>query len=244
MHIPDGFLSRNICAALGMVALAVIGYALRKVRATLFERVKVLKRRLVPAQGPDIGDSSIKSRLSALGRKKVALMGAVGGFLFAAQMLNFPVKQGTSGHLVGGVLAAILLGPFEAALVMTIILTIQAFLFADGGILALGANIFNMGILATIGGYYLYYFLKKNLSGKKGMLLSAFIAAWLSVVLASIACSFELGFSGTYPLSRLLLAMVNLHILIGLCEALITVGILLFVLKTKPALLERKENET
>ena len=101
-----------------------------------------------------------------------------------------------------------------------------------------------MGILATIGGYYLYYFLKKNLSGKRGKLFSAFIAAWLSVVLASIACSFELGFSGTYPLSRLLPAMVNLHILIGLCEALITVGILLFVLKTKPALLERKENET
>lgn len=245
MHIPDGFLSRNICGAMGVVALAVIGYCIRRARAMLFEKVKVLKTKLVTAQGPGVGEYSTKSILSALGRKKASLMGAVGGFLFAAQMLNFPVKYGTSGHLIGGVLAAILLGPFEAAIVMTIILVVQAFLFSDGGIFALGANIFNMGILATIGGYYLYYFLKKNLSGKKGMLLSAFIAAWLSVVLASIACSLELGFSRIYSLSRTLPAMVNLHILIGLCEALITIGILLLVLKAKPELLKREgENET
>jgi len=245
MHIPDGFLSRNICVAMGMVALVVIGYCIRRARATLFERVKVLKRKLVTAQGPGMGEYSVKSRLSALGKKKASLMGVVGGFVFAAQMLNFPVKYGTSGHLVGGVLAAILLGPFEAALVMTAILVVQAFLFSDGGIFALGANIFNMGILATLGGYYLYYSLKKTLSKKGGMLFSAFIAAWLSVVLASIACSFELGLSGTYSLSRILPAMVNVHILIGLCEALITVGILTLVLKTKPELFkEGEEDET
>jgi cobalt/nickel transport system permease protein len=243
MHIPDGFLSRDICGAMGMTALAVVGYCIRKVRLTLFERVKVLKRSLVTVQGPGMGEYSLKDRLSALGKKKASLMGVVGGFIFAAQMLNFPVNYGTSGHLVGGVLTAILLGPFAAALVMTIILVVQAFLFADGGILALGANVFNMGILATIGGYYLYYSFKKMFSGKPGLLFSAFIASWFSVVLAALACSFELGFSGSCSLSQILPTMINVHILIGLTEALITVGILTFIFKTKPELLKREEQD-
>jgi cobalt/nickel transport system permease protein len=148
----------------------------------------------------------------------------VGSLVFAAQMFNFPVSSGTSGHLLGGVLAAVLLGPWAGAIVISTVLVIQSLFFADGGMFALGANIINMAGLGAIGGYYIYYWLKKLIKGESGRYVAAAIAAWASVVLASSLCAIEIGLSGTFPLMDVLKAMVKVHAVIGIAEALITVA--------------------
>jgi len=169
-------------------------------------------------------------------------MGITAAFIFAAQMINFPVAGGTSGHFMGGVLAAILLGPFTALLVMATVLIIQCLIFQDGGVTALGANIFNMGIIGAFVGYYIFSVLRKFLKNDKGFFVSAFAAAWLSIVIAAAACSLELSISGTVPLKTSLIAMTGFHALIGIGEGLITVAVLSFIKKTRPDLLEGKIN--
>lgn len=172
-----------------------------------------------------------------LDEKTIPLTGVLGAFVFAAQMLNFPVAGGTSGHFVGGALMGILLGPYIGTLVMTVVLVLQCLLFQDGGLTALGANIFNMGILATLVGYYTY-----TLSYKKlGRNISAFLAGFLSTVLASASCSFQLALSGTVPLRIVLPAMVSVHTLIGVGEGLITLFAINFLARVRPDLLEISE---
>ena len=117
--------------------------------------------------------------------KAVPLMGVTAAFIFAAQMLNFPIIGGTSGHLLGGVLAAVLLGPYAGAIVISLVLIVQSLVFQDGGLTALGANIFNMAFLGAMGGYFIYRFLRKI----AGLIISVGIASWLSVVIASFACA-------------------------------------------------------
>jgi len=173
--------------------------------------------------------------------KHIPLMGVTAAFIFAAQMLNFPVAGGTSGHLMGGVLAAILLGPFAGLLVMTTILIVQCFIFQDGGVTALGANIFNMGVVGAVVGYFIYLWLNKTIGGVKGMFVSAFAAGWLSIVLAASACALELAISGTVPVKVALPAMAGVHALIGVGEGLITAAVLGFVAKIRPDLLEIKK---
>jgi cobalt/nickel transport system permease protein len=168
-------------------------------------------------------------------------MGIMSAFIFAAQMLNFPVAGGTSGHLLGGVLAAVLLGPYAGAIVISVVLTAQCLIFQDGGLTTLGANIFNMAIIGTIGGYLIYNVIHKFAKGKTGMVVAIAISAWLSVVLASSACAVELAISGTIPLSVALPAMAGIHSLIGLGEAVITCLVVSFVLGVRPDLIYGKE---
>ncbi len=172
-----------------------------------------------------------------LGDKHVPMMGVLAAFIFAAQMLNVPVAGGTSGHMLGGVLTAVFLGPLSASIIMTVLFIVQAVFFQDGGITTLGANIFNMGLIGTIGGYYIYYGIKKAAGDDKGMFIGVAIAGWLSVVLASTACAIELAASGTVPLEIALPAMVSIHAIIGLIESGITIAVVGFVLKTRPDLL-------
>jgi cobalt/nickel transport system permease protein len=172
--------------------------------------------------------------------KVVPLMGVMSAFVFAAQMLNFPVAGGTSGHFLGGVLAAILLGPCAAAIVIAVVLMVQCLIFQDGGLTALGANIFNMSFAGTIGGYFIYRFLS-GMFGKKRIIMSVAIAAWASVILASSACSFQLAFSGTIPLRVVFPAMLGVHALIGIGEAVITCLVFSFVLKVRPDLVYKAE---
>jgi cobalt/nickel transport system permease protein len=169
--------------------------------------------------------------------KHIPLMGVLGAFIFASQMLNFPIGGGTSGHFMGSVLAGILLGPFSGFLIMTTILIVQALIFQDGGLLVLGVNIFNMGVVGGVLGYYLYFTLNKII-GPKGKLISIFIASWLSIVLAASVCALELGFSGTVPLRVVLPAMTGVHVLIGIGEGVITVSVVYFIFKLRPDLLE------
>ena len=172
--------------------------------------------------------------------KVVPLMGVMSAFVFAAQMLNFPVAGGTSGHFLGGVLAAILLGPFAAAIVLAVVLMVQCLIFQDGGLTALGANIFNMSFVGAVGGYFMYRFLNSML-GKKKIIASVAIAAWASVVLASAVCSLELVVSGTASFRVVFPAMISVHALIGIGEAVITCLVFSFVLKVRPDLVYKAE---
>jgi cobalt/nickel transport system permease protein len=183
----------------------------------------------------------IRKTSQTLKDKIVPLMGVMSAFIFAVQMLNFPVAGGTSGHFLGGVLAAILLGPYAAAIVIAVVLTAQCLIFQDGGLTALGANIFNMSFIGTMGGYLVYTGIHRVIKGKTGMMISTAIAAWFSVVAASSFCAIELAISGTSPLNVALPAMAGVHALIGIGEAIITCLVLSFILKVRPDLIYRKE---
>lgn len=180
---------------------------------------------------------AFKKTNQRIGEKQVPLMGVLAAFIFAGQMLNTPVAGGTSGHMLGGVLAAVFLGPYTASIVMASVFIVQALLFQDGGVTTLGANIFNMGFIGAIAGYYLYLVIKK-IVGDKNIVLSAGVAAWLSLVLASAICAVQLGLSGAIPLAIALTAMVSIHAVIGLIEAALTMAAIAYVQKTRPDLLE------
>jgi len=170
--------------------------------------------------------------------RKVPLLGVTAAFVFAAQMLNFPVAAGTSGHLVGGVLAAALVGPSAAVIVMTAVLVLQCFLFQDGGVSALGANIFNMAIVGAVGGYVVYELTRRLAVGLRGMVLGAAFAGWCSTVLAAVCCAGELALSGRVAWRVVLPAMGGVHMLIGIGEGVITALVLLAIARARPELLE------
>ncbi len=208
LHIPDGFLSFGVSVVGWLLAIAAIAYALRQTRGQL-------------------------------GSKQIPLMGVVAAFIFAAQAINFPVAGGTSGHLLGGALAAIILGPWAAVLVMTAVIGVQALLFQDGGLLVLGFNIVNMGVITAFAGHFVYQLLKRLLgTGRRSLLAAGAVGAWLSVMLGAMATAIELAVSGTSPLGVALPAMGGVHALIGIGEALITVGALAFITAARPDLLE------
>jgi cobalt/nickel transport system permease protein len=170
--------------------------------------------------------------------RHVPLLGVLAAFVFAVQMLNVPVAGGTSGHVVGGVLIAVFVGPLAGSLVMASILAVQALFFQDGGITALGANILNMGLIGALLGYWLYFLISKAVGGKRGRMVGAGVAAWVAIVLASVACSLELAASGTSPLTVALPAMVGYHVVIGVVEAAVTVAVVGMVSRVRPDLLE------
>ncbi len=176
---------------------------------------------------------SIRRAGAAREDSQVPLMGVTAAFIFAAQMVSFPVAGGTSGHLAGGLLASLLLGPWAAALVMSAVLIVQALLFQDGGITALGANILNMGLAGAFGGYGLYRLARRLLPGKRGSLAAAFLAGWLAVVASSVLASGEIALSGTAPLGVVLPAMAGIHAVIGIGEGLITAAALSFLLRVR-----------
>jgi cobalt/nickel transport system permease protein len=171
----------------------------------------------------------------SLGERQVPLMGVMAAFIFAAQMINFPVAGGTSGHLLGGALAAITLGPWAGMLVMTAVIMVQALLFQDGGLLVMGANILNMGLVTAAIGYGLY---RGVSTGNRTLKLTvAGMAAWLSVMAGALFTSLQLWLSGTTQLQVVISTMLTVHALIGLGEALITVAALTLILQTRPDLL-------
>lgn len=164
-------------------------------------------------------------------QKQVPLMGVMAAFIFAAQMVNFPVAGGTSGHLLGAALATYLLGPWSGMLVMSTVVIIQALFFQDGGVTALGSNLLNMAVLGSLVSYFIFRLLG---NGKKvPVFVSALLAGAASVLVAATACSLELAFSGTVPLKVVLPAMLGWHVLIGTGEGLITGAILAYLTKTQ-----------
>jgi len=207
MHIPDGFLTPAVAALGWAIALVMIALALRQTRRQLDDRM-------------------------------VPMMGVLAAFIFAAQAINFPVAAGTSGHLIGAALAAIVLGPWAAMLILTAVLAVQGLLFQDGGLVVMGWNIVNMGVIAAFSGY-LTLTLARRLAGESrtGTLAASFAAGWISVVLASVACSIELAASGTSPLALAVAAMGSVHALIGIGEGLITSAAVGLLLAARPEVL-------
>lgn len=179
-------------------------------------------------------------RLSAdMDERKVPMMGVLAAAIFAGQMLNFTVVGGTSGHLMGAALATILLGPWAAILVMLTVVGIQALIFQDGGLLALGANIFNMGIIGVAVSYFVYRtFLRLVGNRNWGVLAGGFVAAWSSIFIAALGVALQLALSGTSPANIAIPAMAGIHALIGIGEGLITVGALALIRASRPDLLE------
>jgi cobalt/nickel transport system permease protein len=176
--------------------------------------------------------------------RKVPLLGLAAAFLFAAQMVNFPVAGGTSGHLIGGTLIAALLGPSAAVVVVTTVLIVQCFLFADGGVMALGANIFNMAILGCVGGYVVLRLVKRALPGNRGQVTAVAFAAWCSVVFAAIGCAGQLAWSGTVDWRAAFPAMTLTHMIIGLGEGGISALVFLAVQRTRPDMIVDGTTET
>jgi len=168
---------------------------------------------------------SIKGAKSTLDEKTAPLAGLTATFIFAVQMLNFPVAAGTSGHLLGGALAAVLVGPYAATLSLTVVLLMQGLLFADGGLTAIGLNVFNMAIIGVWAGYGAFLLLQKILpSSKFSTTLSAGLAGLLSVpaAAAGFVLQYAIGANATFSVTAVLTAMVSTHVLIGIGEALIT----------------------
>jgi cobalt/nickel transport system permease protein len=208
VHIPDGFIDAGTSGGAGVVAAGGIGVALRRAG-------QLLDDTLIP------------------------LAGLVSAFVFAVQMLNFPVAAGTSGHLLGGVLAAVLVGPWLGALCLTVVLVVQALLFADGGLSALGLNVLNMALIAALGGYGIFLLVRAVLARHPAsVVVAGGIAAGCSVVLAAAAFVVEywIGGTGAVDLGRVTAAMIGVHLLIGIGEAVITAMALSAVLATRPDL--------
>ncbi len=158
---------------------------------------------------------------------KIPLLGLFAAGVFAAQMVNFPIIGGVSGHLLGATLVAILLGPYAAILVMTAVLIIQTLLFGDGGITAMGANILNMGIVGASLGYATYSKLKDM-----NEVIAIGFASWLSVVVGATLTAIEIGLSKSLPFMKVLTLMIGYHVIIGIGEAILTLFIIKAV-KTK-----------
>ena len=188
---------------------------------------------LVAALAVGIAVRRVDRRLE---ERAVPLMGVMAAFLFAAQMVHFPVAGGTSGHLLGGVLAAILLGPWAAILVMTAVIGLQSLLFQDGGLLAIGLNVTNMGVLAVLIGTTIYGGAQRLGAHGGGLVVATFMAAWLSVVVAAGATALQLGSSGTSALEVALPGLVGVYMLIGIGEGLITLGALGLIRSARPDL--------
>jgi cobalt/nickel transport system permease protein len=185
---------------------------------------------------------SVRQANATLSERAIPLLGVTAAFVFAAQMFNFQVIGGTSGHLLGGVLAAVLLGPWAGTLVMTCVVAVQALIFQDGGLVVMGANIFNMGVVGTLGGYVVYRALVGMLGGEdRARLPAAAVAAWLAVVAGAALMAGQLAASGTSPLALALPAMVGVHAVIGIGEALITVAALAFIAVTRGDLLRLRD---
>jgi len=181
----------------------------------------------------------LKKAAVTMQEKDVALAGLVSAFVFAAQMLNFPVASGTSGHLLGGLLAAVLVGPWLGALSVSVVLFVQGLVFADGGLSALGLNIINMALVPALVGYVIFRTVRLLVPRSHGGVVSAAgIAGALSVVLASLVFTLEyaLGGTGGAPVATVFGAMVGVHILIGIGEGIITALTVGVVLAVRPDL--------
>jgi cobalt/nickel transport system permease protein len=182
---------------------------------------------------------SLRRAARTLQDRQAPLAGLVAAYIFAVQMLNFPVAAGTSGHLLGGLLAAVLVGPWAGALCVAVVLIVQALLFADGGLIALGLNVVNMALVTAWGGYAVFLLLRRALPATKASVTAAAgVAAGVSVVLASLAfvVEYAIGGSGGAPVGTVFGAMVGVHTLIGIGEGIITALTVAAVLAVRPDL--------
>ncbi|MFD8328838.1 energy-coupling factor ABC transporter permease [Streptomyces lydicus] len=218
MHVPDGFINAPVSVATGALAAAAVAVSLRGARREL--------------AGTGRGGGAGAERTAPLA-------GLVAAFIFAVQMLNFPVAAGTSGHLLGGALAAILVGPYTGVLCVSVVLLMQGVLFADGGLTALGVNITDMAIVTTVVAYGLFRVLVKVLPrSRRSITVASFVSALVSVPAAAVTFTalYALGGTADVPLGKVFTAMVGVHVLIGIGEAAITALTVGAVIAVRPDL--------
>lgn len=208
MHVPDGFINAPTSVATAVIAAGGVALALRGARRELDDRT-------------------------------APLAGLVAAFIFATQMLNFPVASGTSGHLLGGTLAAVLVGPWTGVLCVSTVLIVQSLLFADGGVTALGTNITVMAFVTVVVGWGVFRLLQRALPATIGMVpIAAAVAALVSVPAAALAFTgiYAIGGAVEIPIGSLATAMIGVHILIGIGEAIITGLVVAAVCAARPDL--------
>jgi cobalt/nickel transport system permease protein len=171
-----------------------------------------------------------------MSEEKIPIVAVLAAGIFALQSFNLPVSMGTSGHLVGGALAAIVLGsPFAAVFILALVLIVQGVLFGDGGITTMGANIINMGVIGGFTGFYSF----RGLMGiTRSMPVSAFLAAWLACLIPALAAALEMYVAGTFPLEAGLVAMGIYHAIIGIVEGIVTVGVIYLIMNVRPDLVD------
>ncbi|MBL1090323.1 MULTISPECIES: energy-coupling factor ABC transporter permease [Streptomyces] len=218
MHVPDGFINAPVSAATGVVAAAAVAVSLRGARREL------------AGAGQGVGAGA---------ERTAPLAGLVAAFIFAVQMLNFPVAAGTSGHLLGGALAAILVGPYTGVLCVSVVLLMQGVLFADGGLTALGVNVSDMAIVTTVVAYAVFRLLVKVLPRRRSSVtVASFVGALVSVPAAAVAFTgiYALGGTADVPIGKVFAAMVGVHVLIGIGEAVITALTVGAVIAVRPDL--------
>ncbi|MGW8396852.1 energy-coupling factor ABC transporter permease [Streptomyces lydicus] len=218
MHVPDGFINAPVSVATGALAAAAVAVSLRGARRELAGT----------GQGGGTG-----------AERTAPLAGLVAAFIFAVQMLNFPVAAGTSGHLLGGALAAILVGPYTGVLCVSVVLLMQGVLFADGGLTALGVNITDMALVTTVVAYGLFRVLVKVLPrSRRSITVASFVSALVSVPAAAVAFTalYALGGTADVPIGKVFTAMVGVHVLIGIGEAAITALTVGAVIAVRPDL--------
>ncbi|MFD8381213.1 energy-coupling factor ABC transporter permease [Streptomyces sp. NPDC059679] len=221
MHVPDGFIDAPVSVATGVVAAAAVAVSLRGARRELGD---------AGGAGGSVGSG---------GERTAPLAGLVAAFIFAVQMLNFPVAAGTSGHLLGGALAAILVGPYTGVLCVSVVLLMQGVLFADGGLTALGVNITDMAVVTTVVAYAVFrVILKLTPRRRRSVTVASFVAALLSVPAAAVAFTaiYALGGTTHVSLGKVFTAMVGVHVLIGIGEAVITALTVSAVVSVRPDL--------
>jgi len=184
-----------------------------------------------------LGYSILRAK-KEIDEKKIPLVGVVAAGIFAAQMLNWPIPGGTSAHLVGGAIAAILLGPYLGCIAMASVLIIQCLFFGDGGITALGANIWNMGVVDVFTAYFLYTMIQEK-TGKKSIEAASFVAGWLGITFAAIFAGIEVGLSSSfkYSIGVTVPAMGIWHGILGIVEGIITAGVIMYIYRNRRDLL-------
>ena len=180
---------------------------------------------------------SLRRAGEGLTERTVPVLGVMAAFIFAAQMLNFPVAGGTSGHLIGAALAAIVLGPWAAVVAMTAVVALQALVFQDGGLVVMGANLLNLGVIPVFVAWIVFSLGRRFAASRGRLLVLSGISAWISVEAGALATAIELGISGTSPMFIVVPGMLGTHALIGLGEALITVGAIAVIYNAKRELL-------
>ena len=209
MHIPDGFIPIEQCLIYYVILIVALYFAVRWARSNLDE-------------------------------KRIPLMAVLAAGIFAIMSMNMPIVAGTSGHMVGGALVAIVfLAPEAAVLVFTVVLLVQALIFGDGGITALGANVLNMAIIGGFVGLYTF----KGLNKFIGKYAAAGVGAWLATVIAALACAIEMGIAGQFPMNIGIASMVTYHVFIGIIEAVLTVIVLVALDKFRPDVLAWNEGD-
>ena len=210
MHIADGLLSPEVCIATGMLSAGAVAFSLHQLNSTLSVRT-------------------------------VPLTGMMAALLFAGQMVNFPlIGAPVSGHLLGGVLAAVIVGPWAGCVAVSLVLMVQMALFADGGWLSYGANVLNMGVAGSLGGYGVYAALRSRLTGTRGVVIGAVLASWVSVLAASSLFCLEFLLShphADFDFQRIFVLMTTIHSFVGVGEALICGWVVSAIAVARPDLI-------